>query len=515
MTSETERLYERFGPAYKWLATATVMLGTLSMTLATTIVNVAIPDIMGVFGMDQSQAQWLATGFLAAMTAFMLLSAWALSAFGMRAAYIGAMVVFIGSALAGGLSVNEDMVILSRVVQGAMAGIIQPLAMTIIFQVFPARQRGLGMGIYGLGVILGPAIGPVLGGVLVDLFSWRAVFFLPLPTCLLGIVFAVLFLAGRESRGPRPGFDWFGFALLSAFLLCLLWATSNGQRLGWNSLLIQGLFVAAAVALVGFVLWQLRSSEPLLNVRIFAVPGFAAGSMIGFCFGAALFGSTYLIPLFVQEIQQFTATKAGLLLMPAGLVMAMSFPLAGHLSDRLPPHVPIAVGLVLIAVSCFALGTADVNTAFWVMVFWITLGRIGLGLGLPSINTGSLRTLDFSLVSQGAGAVNFSRQLGGALGVNALSVLLDRRTWFHTEVMAQTQTAANPMTRELLMRFQELAGRLGVSPDRLEPEALRFLGEMVFRQGYARGFQDSFLALGVVFLLALIPAWLMGRYTRQ
>ena len=515
MTSETERLYERYGPAYKWLATATVMLGTLSMTLATTIVNVAIPDIMGAFGIAQSEAQWLSTGFLAAMTAFMLLSAWALSAFGMRAAYIGAMVIFILSALAGGLSVNEDMVILSRVVQGAMAGIIQPLAMTIIFQVFPPHQRGLGMGIYGLGVILGPAIGPVLGGVLVDWFTWRAVFFLPLPTCLLGIVFALLFTAGREESGPRPGFDYLGFLLLCTFLVCLLWASSNGQRLGWDSMLIQGLFMGAVAALVAFIYWQLRSSEPLINVRIFAIPGFAAGSIIGFCFGAALFGTTYLIPLFVQEIQQFTPTKSGLLLMPAGLVMALSFPLAGHLSDRLPPHVPIAVGLVLIAVSCFALGWADVNTGFWVMALWIILGRVGMGLGLPSINTGSLSTLDFSLVSQGAGAVNFSRQLGGALGVNALSVFLDRRAWFHTEVMAQTQTPSNPMTQQLLQQFQDLAVRLGVPPDRLEPEALRFLGQMVYHQCYARGFQDSFLALGVVFLVALIPAWFMGRFVRQ
>ncbi|MDN3519200.1 MDR family MFS transporter [Aquisalimonas lutea] len=515
MTAGTEALFQRYGAAYKWLATATVMLGTLSMTLATTIVNVAIPDIMADFGIAQSRAQWLSTGFLAAMTACMLLSAWALSALGMRAAYIGAMVVFILAALAGGLSVSADMVIVSRVLQGAMAGIIQPLAMTVIFQVFPPRQRGLGMGIYGLGVILGPAVGPVLGGVLVDWFSWRAVFFLPLPTSVLGMVFALLFTAGRDRDEPRPGFDWLGVALLCASLVCLLWATSNGQRLGWSSPLILGLLAAALVAAVAFVLWQLRCREPLLNVRIFAVPGFAAGSAVGFCFGAALFGTTYLIPLFVQDIQGFTATEAGLLLMPAGLVMALSFPVAGYLSDRVPPDVPIGAGLVLIALSCFVLGYADATTGFWVMAFWVIVGRVGMGLGLPSINTGSLRTLDFRLVSQGAGAVNFSRQLGGALGVNALSVLLDRRTWFHTEVMAQMRTADHPAHRELLRQFRELAGRLGVEPGRLEPDALRFLGDVVYRQAYTLGFQDSFLALGVVFLLALFPAWLMGRFARQ
>lgn len=509
MATRTDELFRRYGPAYKWFATATVMLGTLSMTLATTIVNVAIPDVMTAFGMAQSQAQWLSTGFLAAMTACMLLSAWALSAFGMRAAFIGAMVVFILAATAGGLSISSDMVIVSRVLQGAMAGVIQPLAMTVIFQVFPPRQRGLGMGIYGFGVILGPAVGPVLGGLLVDWYSWRAVFFLPLPTCALGIAFACLFAPGREDAGRRPSFDGRGFALLVAFLVALLWATSNGQRLGWSSPLILTLLGVAGAALAGFIAWQLRAREPLINVRMFRIPGFAAGSVVGFCFGAALFGTTYLIPLFAQEIQQFTAAESGFLLMPAGLFMAATFPLAGHLSDRLRPDVPIGAGLVLIAVSCFALGAAVATTAFWVLAGWIILGRVGMGLGLPAINTGSLRSLDFSLVSQGAGAVNFSRQLGGALGVNALSVLLDRRTWFHTG------GGDGRAAVEAMLPGPVPGAWPGFAADQLEPATMRLFIELAYLEGYTRGFQDSFFALGVVFLLALLPAWLMGRFVRQ
>lgn len=512
--STTETLFEQYGPAYKWLATGTAMLGTLSMTLATTIVNVAIPDIMGNFGIDQTTAQWLSTGFLATMAAFMLLSAWALHTFGMKAAYIGSMTVFMVAAVLGGMSPNEDLIIVSRMLQGAMAGIIQPLAMTVIFQVFPAQQRGLGMGIYGLGVILGPAIGPAVGGVLVDWLSWRAVFFMPLPTCLLSIAFALFFAPERDRDTERFRFDWPGFGLLCVFLGSLLWALSNGQRLGWDALPIVGLFLIALMAGSTFVAWELRISQPLLNVRIFAIPAFAAGSAIGFCYGAALFGSTYLIPLFVQQIQGFTATAAGFLLMPAGVAMALIFPLAGHLSDRFPAPAVISAGTLLVALSCYVLSLSDVDTLPWVLVLWVAIGRIGLGLGLPSIATGSLKVLPMPLVSQGAGAVNFSRQLGGAIGVNLLSLALDRRTAQHASSLTDTQTAGNTITAELLHRLQELGSSIGLSTDQLVPESLRFLGRIIHSQAYAQGFRDSFLILAFVLILALVPAWLMRRSMR-
>lgn len=513
--STTEALFETYGPAYKWLGTCTVMLGTLSMTLATTIVNVAIPDIMGNFGIAQTQAQWLSTGFLAAMAAFMLVSAWALQAFGMKAAYIGCLAVFMMASVLGGVSPHENLVILSRVIQGAMAGVIQPLAMTIIFQVFPERQRGLGMGIYGLGVILGPAVGPAIGGVLVDWLSWRAVFFMPLPSCLLAIGFALFFAPGRDPVERRTRFDWPGFICLCLFLVSMLWSLTNGQRLGWHTLTILGGGLFALTMGTAFVARQLVSRYPLLNLRIFRIPGFAAGCAISFCFGAGLFGSTYLIPLFVQQIQGFTATSAGMLLMPAGLAMAVIFPLAGHMADQLAAPVVIALGTLLLAVSSYMLGLMDVYTLPWVIVLWVTLGRVGLGFGMPAIGTGSLRALDIQQVSQGSGAANFSRQIGGALGVNLLSVILEWRTVEHARVITDTQTAGNAITGDLLSRLQQMAPSAGVTPDQVSAAALRFLQETIQFQSYIKGFQDSFMILAGLFVLTLLPVWLMYRYTAR
>ncbi|PCM43327.1 MFS transporter [Marinobacter sp. ANT_B65] len=487
------------------------MLGTLSMTMAATIVNVAIPDIMGNFGIAQTKAQWLSTGFLAAMAAFMLLSSWVLQTFGMKGAYIGAMVLFMIAAVLGGVSLHEDMVILSRVLQGAMAGIIQPLAMTVIFRVFPPEQRGLGMGVYGLGVVLGPAVGPALGGFMVDWMSWRAVFFLPLPACLAGIVFALFFAPAREAEDRVQPFDWTGFTLLCAALGLLLWTLSNGQRLGWGAAEILSSGIGALVTSVVFVVWEWHSPRALLAVRIFAHPGFAASCLVAFCYGAGLFGSTYLVPLFVQEIQGFSASASGLLLVPAGLAMGLMFPVAGRLSDLYPAPLLIGLGATLFAWSCWSLAVIDVYTLPWVIVGWVALGRIGLGLGMPALSTGSLKILPSHLLSQGAGANNFSRQLGGAMGVNALAVILEWRSAGHAAVIAETQTAGNELTRGWLSTMYDSYAAAGTSTDQVHGLALRQLGEMVWFQGYSRGFQDSFLVLALAFAFALIPAWLMRR----
>lgn len=507
--SGIDQLFDRYGPAYKWLSTLTVMLGTLSMTLAATIVNVAIPDIMGNFGIAQTKAQWLSTGFLAAMASFMLLSSWVLESFGMKAAYIGAMVIFMLAAAVGGMSVHEDMVIVSRVVQGAMAGIIQPLAMTVIFRVFPPDQRGLGMGVYGLGVILGPAVGPALGGFLVDLMSWRAVFFLPLPACLVGIVLALFFAPDRESDSVRNPFDWGGFLLLCTALSALLWTLSNGQRLGWSSFSILGGGALALAAAVIFIAWEWRSEKALLAVRIFANPGFAAGSLVAFCYGAGLFGSTYLVPLFVQEIQGFTATASGLLLMPAGLAMGFIFPIAGKMSDLYPARILIALGVMLFAWSCWELAKVDVSTLPWVLGGWVLMGRLGLGLGMPSLSTGSLKVLPEHLLSQGAGANNFARQLGGAVGVNVLAVVLEWRSSFHAAAIASTQTSGNIVTSQWLTAIENGYQVVGLSPELVGMFARYQLGELVWFQGYESGFRDSFLVLAFIFGFALLPAWLM------
>jgi EmrB/QacA subfamily drug resistance transporter len=512
LTSEsTEALFERYGPAYRWLATVTVMLGTISAVLTTTSVNVAIPDIMGAFGIGQDRAQWLATGMLAAMTVGMLLNAWMMTSFGQRRTFIGALCIFVASLILAGASPNETVLIFCRVVQGVVAGLLQPLSMYTLFRVFPPERRGSAMGFFGMSVILGPALGPTLGGVMIDHFNWRYIFYVAVPVCAIAILMGSLFLPEREERAARVRFDWFGFALLVTALVTLLTGLSNGQREGWQSDYIVGLFFTAGLATLGFVVWELRAPQPLVNLRVLANPQFTGAATVACIFGAGLFGSTYLVPLFVQTVQHLTPLSAGLMLMPAGLIMGVLMPFAGYLSDRLPARTLIIAGLLCFGISSYWLAWVDANMSFWTIAWCVVISRVGLSLIKPALNVSALRSLQPELLGHGAGMINFSRQLGGAFGVNLLSVALDRRTFFHSDVLTSLQTAGNSATAELLRSIEGVLARAGASPELQSAGAIDYLGRVIYAQAYTMGFRDSFLIVAVVFILGLIPAWIMGR----
>lgn len=513
--SPIEAMFERYGPAYKWYATGTVMIATISVVLSTTIVNVAIPAVMGAFGISAVQAQWLSTGFLAAMTATMLLSDWANRAFGQRLTTTVALAVFSFGSVLGGAAPNETVLTLARVIQGAAAGVVQPMAMILLFKVFRPDERGAAMGIFGIGVVLAPALGPWIGGMLIDAFDWRYVFYLSLPFAGLAIILGNLFLPGREGVGPRPAFDWIGLVFLVAFLASILNGLTNAQRMGWGSDIILGQFAIAAISAVGFVWWEFHTTKPMLDLRLFTNLPFVAASVVAFIMGAGLFGSTYLVPLFVQTIQGLTPTQAGLLLMPSGFVMLLVFPVAGRLSDKMPAAVLIGLGMAVFAWSAWLTSSVEINTAFWTLAWWTILSRIGLGLVFPAISAGSLQVLPPALIGQGSGAVNFIRQLGGAFGVNLLAVFMERRTMLHADAFAATQTSDNSATMELLRQVAAMLHSAGLSDTQTMSSAAGFLGRTIAIQARTAAFRDGFLLITVVFLIALVPTWMMYQLGRR
>jgi EmrB/QacA subfamily drug resistance transporter len=506
-----EGLFLRFGPAYRYLVTFAAMIGTVATILSSTIVNVALPEVMGAFGIGQDQAQLLSTGFLAAVTGTMMLNAWAVESFGARATYLTAVSVFVlGSAICG-FAPSEGVLIAGRVLQGGAVGLLQPLSMQLIFQVFPAERRGSAMGIFAVGVVLAPALGPTLGGLMVDGWGWRSVFVLAVPVSLLGLVLGAVFMPERAATGPRRPFDWPGFGLLILALGALLMGLSSGQREGWGSRQVVFELGLAALATLGFVLWEMRAAAPLLNPRLFANRGFAGAAAVAVVYGACIFGTTYLAPLFVQVVQGYTATRAGLLLMPAGLVMMIVFPIAGRLADRVPAWQPMTAGLLFFALSCWLMAGVDTDTPFWTFALWILVGRIGLGLTMPSMNAGALRALPPRFLGQGAGAINFARQLGGALGVNLLSILLEQHTGLYAEMMVATQDGGRAATQEWLRLLDGLLLQEGVPDTQRLGGAYEILGRVVQLQAGMLGFRDSFLAVAVACLVAVLPTLALRR----
>ncbi|MFT4677530.1 MAG: DHA2 family multidrug resistance protein [Patiriisocius sp.] len=501
-------MFELYGPNYVWFAVITSMLGSFATLLTGTIINVAIPEVMGAFGIGQDQAQWLSTGFLAAGTVTMLTTAWCTKAFGARATYIAAMLVFLAGSILGGLSPNPETLIFSRIVTGAAAGILGPLAMVINFQIFPARHRGFAMGLFGIGVVLAPALGPTLGGLLIDNYNWRYVFFLAIPFSMISVPLALMFMPSKQQGVAIPAFDWIGCVLISVFLVSLLTALTDGQSEGWKSDYIILLFSASFVSLVGFCNWEMNTPHPMLDIRIFMNPRFFAASVVTFVVGIGLYGSTYLLPLFLQTLQGIMPTDSGLLMLPAGLAMAAFFPIAGALSDRVQPRYVIMAGLILFVISSWLMRVVDINTPYTMILVWALIGRIGLALIFPSLNAASLASLPLDLLSQGSGAVNFLRQLGGAFGVNLLSIHLAQRTSEFSQQFTSTQISA-PATLDLLVNVQDLVFRDHFGFVMEFPASFGFLSSVIYTQALTLAYREGFILIAVVFLFSIIPTYFM------
>ncbi len=502
-------LFERYGPKYRIFVTITVILGVMAMLLNATMINVAIPVIMGAFGVGQDTVHWLATGYIASMTVTMLLNDWFVRSFGMRTTYLGAMAVFIFGAFMGGLANNIDVMILARVLQGLGAGLIQPLSMVLMYQVFPMRQRGRAMGLFGLGVVVAPTLGPTFGGVLLDAFNWHYVFFAPVSVGIVGCVLAWLFMPWREGDDAKPAFDWTGLSLLVVFVSSMLIGLSSGQREGWHAPIVAVYFSTFLLSFLAFLWWEWRTDEPILQLRLFLNRQFAAAAMVRMALGAGLYGTTYLIPLFVQTVQSYSPTRSGLLMVPAGLTMMFLMPIGGRLADHFPRYLLILGGLCAFGISSMLMTGAHTDTPFWTFALWLVLGRIGMGFVIPTINVTALQSLSSELVSQGSGAVNFMRQMGGALGVNLIAVALEQRTAVFSQAFASLQTADNVLTQQLMQRLSGLLSQLGWPVEMHPVAAMHMLGNSLYAQASMLAFRDVFLFLGMVFFFAMLPAILL------
>jgi EmrB/QacA subfamily drug resistance transporter len=408
-----------------WIV-ATLMIGTMSTLLAATIVNVAFPALIDEMHVGHDTVQWLATGFLAATTATMLASAWALARFGERTTFIAMLALFFAGSLLGALAFDMDSLVLARVLQGAAAGVLQPLAMVVLFRIFPLAERGRAMGIYGFGIVLAPAVGPAIGGALVTAFGWRWIFVLSLPFAIAGIVLARRTLPDTILAERQP-FDLPGFALMAAGLVAALNVPVIGRANGWTSAPLAIVAIAALVLWVAFAAHESRTRAPLLSFALFRHRTFSASSIVAVAYGAGLFGTTYLIPVFVQDIAGYTAAGAGGIMVLPGLALAVAMALGGRMTDRTEPRYVMVTGLVLFALSAALFVVTGARTGWWTFVAWILIGRIGLGLLIPALNVGAVQSLSGQALAQGSAAINFLRQLGGAAGVNLLAVYLQWR----------------------------------------------------------------------------------------
>jgi EmrB/QacA subfamily drug resistance transporter len=497
-------------PAYRWLVTIAAMCGSFMVVLDATVVNVALPKIMLGYGVGVNKIQWVITSYLLTMAIMMPSVGWLSRRIGHKLVFVISFSSFTLASALCGAAWSANALIAFRVLQGIGAGLLMPIAMVVIFEAFPSEQRGMAMGIYGMGATLGPAVGPTLGGYLIEKFSWHLIFLINVPVGFLGIVLAAMVLPkGTVRRGMH--FDILGFLTMTVALGCFLIGLSQGQKEGWTSGYILGIFAVAVLSFAIFLLVELRTPNPFIDLRVYRSFTYTMTTTLFIIQGIGLFGATFLIPLFFETMLEYTALKTGVLLVPMAIAVTMVLPISGRLADRMDARIPIIVGVLFSVLSLYWLSFLNLQTSTAEAIGMLVMRGLGLGLIFPPIMNLALKSLPEEKVATGSSLMNVSRQVGGALGVALLGAMLDRRQLYHESVLAHTQTVAASATACMPHQIQTWLSQTGDMSDITCPNALATVQELLTKKAMVASFDDCFLISASIFALAFIPAVLMRK----
>ena len=402
---------------------AVLVAGMFMSILDVTIVNVAIPTIQNDFGTTVEDVQWVANAYTLALGVVVPLSGWLGDRFGYGRVYVLSVLGFaLGSALCG-ISWDLNSLVAFRIVQAIPGGIIPVITLAMVYRIVPREKIGTAMGMYGLGIVFAPAVGPTLGGYLVEYVDWRLIFFINVPIGVLGAVAAVLalphFAPGRAGR-----FDLWGFLAVASGLFALLLALSEGESWGWTSYRVVILFIYGVLSLALFVVIELEVDEPLLDVRIFRHWQFTNSLLLISLMSVALFSGLFYVSLMLQQAQGLGAFETGLVMLPQALATGVMMPISGRLYDRLGPRLPAVVGLILVAVGTYLMTDLRVETPREHIMWLLVLRGLGMGLAMMPIMTGGLAAVPPNLVSRAGAFNNVVQRTSAALGVAVLTAML-------------------------------------------------------------------------------------------
>lgn len=494
---------------YKWFVLANIMLGTFMAVLDATIVNVGLPKIMSSFGVGLDTIQWIITAYMLAMAAMLPTSGWLADKFGYKQVYFWGLFLFTAGSLLCGLSNDETTLIISRIIQGLGAGTVQPLGMAIITREFPPKQRGVALGFWSIAAAASVSFGPLLGGYLVDNFSWQLIFYINVPVGILALFFTVIIQ--REFIHPNVRkFDFVGFLSVVIFLPVLLYALSEGNSAGnsagWGAPHILICFAVSAIALAVFLTRELTTKSPLLELRLLADRNFGLANLFMLVFGLGMFGSTFLLPLYLQNTLGYTALQSGAVFLPVGIIQGLIAPMVGIVSDKTNPKIPLTFGIGLLGISFILNYYLSYNSEHSFIMLSLYLRGLGMGMIFTPLSTMSLMSIPRDHMAQASSISNTVRQIGGSLGVAILSTMLTARTSFHAQVYGQAIQANSQevqnVTHNMAYYIQQHGGS---SYSTALKQGQSLLMQHVNVQAFIQGVDDDFFLAAMVTFIGFVP----------
>ena len=499
-------------PSYKWWVAATMMLSAFLVISSGAMVNVALPPMMTALSLNLDQAQWIITAYMIAGAVLIPTVGWLGNRLGNRNLFLVSIIVFIIGAILCGFAWSGPSLIFFRVVQGIGSGAILPMAMVYLNDAFPANQRGLAMGLFGMASAFGPAVAPVIGGYVTEFMSWRMVFYLNVLPGIIAMVLGTMVIPSvRESH--QRSLDFPGLITLTVFIVSLLIALTQGQRYGWDDALIRRLFLIAGASCAAFIIIELTRREPLVELRLYKNIGFAVVSFAILLNALNFWGTNFLQTILLQRLFDYTPAQAGYATLPGALLMSFTTMYAGKLADQIDRRYVILFGLATFGLASWAFSTLTLDRSMnWVIL--MILGRyLTIGFVYTPMNAASLMTLPPDQVRMGSGLINIMQQgIGGTVGLAIMTTMLQRRTTYHASMLDQHQVTSALPWFDVFTPAWELMRSAGEVGALVEIKASALLQHHLLQQATVAAYADCFMLVAVLCFVAMVPICFIRRY---
>lgn len=491
------------------------ILGTFMVILDQTIMNIALPHIMAVFNETADRAQLVISAYMMATAITTPAAAYLCDRFGIKKVYLLSQAGFLLGSILCGLAWNTNTLIFFRVLQGLAGGLLAPIAMTMLFTNVLPEDRGTMMAIFGIPMMLAPAIGPTLGGYLVTYLDWRMCFYVNVPVVLLAI--AVGFVWIKDSPVVDSKFDFKGFMLAAIGFSSILYALSYAPTWHWDDWRIVTLLTVGGACIITWILVELKVKQPMLDLHIFKYGGFSLATGLNFVTTIGLFSVIFLLPMFLQNIRGLNAMQSGLMMMPMVLGSMITMPISGRLYDKIGPRIPVVAGLIITAISSLWLQVLDVTTPDSMLLTILFVRSLGMGLCMMPIMTYAMSAVPMKMTAQASSITNVSRTIFASLGVAIFATLLDQIQKSNAAAISQTLTPDSAVAMQIVSAVQVMMMQAGQTLEAARQMGISVLSQYVNLRATVAAFEMEYVISALVIVIGIVPAMFLpfGRMKKS
>ncbi|SHE93290.1 drug resistance transporter, EmrB/QacA subfamily [Desulforamulus putei DSM 12395] len=493
-----------------WGALMILVIGAFMAILDSSIVNVALPRFMTLFGSSADEIQWILTGYMLTSGVVVPITGYLGDRFGNKRMYIWSVAAFTLGSMLCGLAWSTQSLTVFRVIQAVGGGMIIPVSMAMIYRIIPRAKIGLALGIWGIAAIMAPAVGPTLGGYLVDHYSWHWIFTINIPIGIVAIMLSMVYLEETPvQKNLKP--DLIGILLSSAGCFALLLALSEGQDKGWTSQYIVTLLIFSGFALCLFVLWELQIPNPLIDIRLLKNPVLSA-SLLATCITTiGLFSAVFLIPIYAQNLLGYTPMETGLLMMPMALVTGIMMPISGKLFDKFGAFWLGIIGMSLVVGVTYYLHTLSLDTSYHHLQAILSLRAVGLGLATMPLTTAGMNTVPRFLVGRASALNNTVRQISGSMGIAYLTYVMLQRQAYHTVILNESVSVTSPVAPLAQAQIKAFLVGNGINGEAALQGSYSIISGLLARQSFMNALSDTFVVSAVIIAFVLPLMFLLSK----